>query len=230
MATAPASFQPTTPSLVIDGSGSAVFAGVLGPGGNWLAEEQREGAALETLFPLLDHVLRETGQTIGGMREFVYCKGPGSVLGLRLCAMAIETWRRLDPGPRPCLAYGSLQLTAALLLQDNPALTNALLVADWRKNAWHAVRIRADAPAPLEVMNDQDLARWTGPVFHLHRRKGWQSPPANARTLPYAPERLPEVLGAPGFLEQTDSVKLADLGAATFRKWDARPHGPPPNV
>ena len=53
----PLTTRPTAPSLVIDGSGSAVFAGVLGQDGNWLAQSKQDGAPLESLFPTVEATL-----------------------------------------------------------------------------------------------------------------------------------------------------------------------------
>ena len=84
-------------SLVIDGSGSAVFTGLLDADNQWLAKVEANGAPLEELFPAMEVALTESGLSLADIDSYIYCEGPGSVLGLRLCAMAIKTWSRLYP-------------------------------------------------------------------------------------------------------------------------------------
>ena len=224
MATPLAMNPPIAPTLVIDGSGSAVFAGVLGPDGNWLAQSEQDGAPLESLFPSVEATLEAAQLNLTDIRSFIYCEGPGSVLGLRLCAMAIETWSRLHPESAHYFAYNSLQLTAALIGEDTPGIDNALLVSDWKKGAWNAVKIQHGQPGPTEVADDATIASWTGPLYHLPQRKGWQKPPANATPVQCSPQRLLEVLHLP---KPTESVELYASGINVFQKWTPERHRAP---
>jgi tRNA threonylcarbamoyladenosine biosynthesis protein TsaB len=220
----PSTFPPASPSLVIDGSGSVVFAGVLGSDGNWLARSEQTGAALESLFPAIEATLDAAQLTLADMRSFIYCEGPGSVLGLRLCAMAIETWSRLYPQSAHYYAYNSLQLTAALICVDTPDLDQALLISDWKKGTWHAVKISNGQPSVAEVADDDSIANWTDSLYHLPQRKGWQQPPANATAVEYRPDRLAEVFH---LLRPTESVELYAAGVNVFQKWTAERHRAP---
>jgi tRNA threonylcarbamoyladenosine biosynthesis protein TsaB len=224
MESPPSTTSPTAPTLVIDGSGSAVFVGVLGQDGNWLAQSEQDGAPLESLFPSVETTLEAAQLTLADLRSFIYCEGPGSVLGLRLCAMAIETWSRLHPASAHYFAYNSLQLTAALICVDTPRLDNALLVSDWKKGTWNAVQIQNGQPGPTEVADDATIANWTGPLYHLPQRKGWQKPPVNATPVQYSPQRLAEVLHLP---KPTQSVELYASGINVFQKWTPERHRAP---
>ena len=77
-------------SLVIDGSGSSVFAGLLDADRQWSTKIKRDGAPLEELFPVVQLALTESGLSLNDIGSYIYCEGPGSVLGLRLCAMAVS--------------------------------------------------------------------------------------------------------------------------------------------
>ena len=224
MTSNPASTPPNAPTLVIDGSGSTVFAGVLGQDGQWLASSEQAGAPLESLFPTVEATLEAAQCSLPDIRSFIYCEGPGSVLGLRLCAMAIETWSRLYPESANYYAYNSLQLTAALTCADTPGLDNALLVSDWKKGAWNAVKINQGHPGPTEVADDAMIAEWAGPLYHLPQRKGWQKPPPGATTVDYTPLRLPEALDR---LKSTEGVELYASGINVFQKWTPERHRAP---
>ncbi len=225
--------EPDYPALVIDASGATVFVGVMGPdkdgglGGQWLAQVDLQGAALEALFPSVDSALAEAGLSLDALKGFIYCEGPGSVLGLRLCAMAIETWSRLHPASAHRFAYNSLQLTAALITLDHPEAAEALLVSDWKKGAWNAVTIKHHHPGPTDVVDAEALASWSGPLFHLPQRKGWQAPPEGATTLAYEPQRLTEVMQCPGLLRPTEAIELYSSGVNTFQKWVPERHRAP---
>jgi len=210
-----------TPALVIDGSGSTVFVGVLGQDQCWLAITQQDGAPLESLFPAVETTLKAAQLSLAEICSFIYCEGPGSVLGLRLCAMAIETWSRLNPTSANYFAYNSLQLSASLICLDAPSNTHALLVSDWKKGAWNAVKINGGALGSTDVVDDESIANWTGRLFHLPQRKGWQKPPPYATTLTYSPQRLPEVLH---LLAPCDSVELYSSGINVFQKWTPERH------
>jgi len=214
-------------TLNIDGSGSALFAGLLDAKGAWQATALRECAALEGLFPAVTDVLGAAGRDLSDVDGYIYCEGPGSVLSLRLCAMAIETWRRLHPRAAPVFKYNSLRLMAHQLLANDPSLTNARIVSDWKKGVWNALTIRDREIGTVEVLDDDALASWSSPLFHLPQRKGWQSPPTAAATLAYDPSCLDRLTECPGLLVPTDSVELYNAGVNTFQKWTPTRHHAP---
>ena len=220
----PATTPPTAPTLVIDGSGPVLFAGVLDSDGAWLAKSELTGAPLESLFPAVEATLKAAQISLSEIRSFIYCEGPGSVLGLRLCAMAIETWSRLHREAAHYYVYNSLQLTAALICVDTPEIDNALLVSDWKKGAWNAVKIKDGQPGPTEVADDAMINEWTGPLYHLPQRKGWQKPPVGATTVEYCPQRLAEALDQ---LKPTKGVALYASGVNVFQKWTPERHRAP---
>lgn len=213
-----------TARLVIDGSCGGVFAGLLDSRDQWLSQARREGPPLENLFPVVEAALKEADLHFSDLSGYIYCEGPGSVLGLRLCAMAIETWRRLYPDSAHLYKYNSLQLCALTLLRDSPGLTDALVVADWKKGAWNALKIESAQPGAFSVIDDDALTAWTGALYHLPQRKGWQSPPEGAHTLAYDPARLADLWSHSDLLQSTESVELHNSGMNTFHKWTPDRH------
>ncbi|MGC6456239.1 MAG: hypothetical protein ACON46_06890 [Coraliomargaritaceae bacterium] len=211
-------------SLVIDCSDGEIFCGVLDGTGTWLSTKQSGPGALEALFPNVGAVLQEADCQLDSVRRFIYCRGPGSVLGLRLAAMAIETWCRLATVPVERLSYGSLELTAALLQLDQPDLQDALILSDWKKDSWHALSIEQGVQGKVTALPTESLHRIDRPLYHLPRRKGWQAPPEGARTLLYEPARLDRVLDCADLLQAGNSIELFQPGGNTFTKWTAQRH------
>ncbi|HAV13443.1 MAG TPA: hypothetical protein DCX06_08155 [Opitutae bacterium] len=216
--------KPDYPALVIDGSGSEVFAGVLDENGQWLSQSRQSGAPLEHLFPTVEATLKQAALELSDLRSYLYCEGPGSVLGLRLCAMAIETWSRLYPQSAAYFAYNTLQLCAQLLCTDKDLPKRTLLVSDWKKGAWNAIEIIDGAAGATTVADDATIAEWEGAVYHLPQRKGWQKPPSNAQSIEYTPQRLPEVLTNANWMKPTQGVELYSSGVNTFAKWTPDRH------
>ncbi|MEM1221310.1 MAG: hypothetical protein AAGH40_00995 [Verrucomicrobiota bacterium] len=214
------------PALLLDASNPTLFCGVLEDTENWGFQSSKDGVALENIFPLVQEVIDQSKIRIDEIKCFLYCEGPGSVLGLRLAAMALETWRQLSPGQTALFAYNSLQLTAHLLAKDLGG-TDALLISDWKKDAWNAVRIHEGKVSTNEVVDDAALAQSALPVYHLPQRKGWQTPPESAQALTYEPERIIELISVEPLLKKTDGVELSQKAANTFAKWTPQRHRAP---
>ena len=221
----PENMLPTNKvSLVIDGSGIKVFAGILDAENRWLVKLERDGSPLEELFSVIEAVLTESGLSLTDIGSYIYCMGPGSVLGLRLCAMAIETWARLYPKSAQYYKYNSLQLSAHALLYATPDLKDALIVSDWKKGAWNALYIKGGHVGATEVIDDGALNDWENLIYHLPQRKGWQSPPDKVQTLRYDPSILDAIRDASGLLQITDRIELYSSGINTFQKWTRTRH------
>jgi len=211
------------PSLVVDGSSASVFVGLLDGSGEWLSQVyQRESAALEGLFPSVEAVLRTAQYRISEVHNFIYCEGPGSVLGLRLCAMALCTWGCLSELTVRYLSYNSLQLCSALIAVESSGASDALLISDWKKDAWNSVLIRKGQSGAISVVDDRYVNEWSGgPLFYLPQRKGWQKIPEGAVTLEYSPHRLTEVMH---LLKKTEKIELYAANMNVFQKWVPKRH------
>lgn len=118
-----------------------------------------------------------------GLRDFdaiAFCVGPGSVLGIRLAAATLRTWRAV----RPDLAlYGFHSLP--LLAAAHPGVT---VIADARRDTWHAVgplvgpadsdfaAVSADSPLQIRRLPTADLAA-CGPLATPALFRRWSAPP-----------------------------------------------------
>ncbi|MGB0409669.1 MAG: hypothetical protein ACPGIC_06690 [Opitutales bacterium] len=215
------------PALVVDGSSQHFFAGILNEKGEWLSRQTSPDPPLESLFTSVDEVLKSCGLELESIRSYIYCEGPGSVLGLRLCAMAIEVWRRLSPSKTRLFSYNSLQLTAAGISIEGLPTQSALLISDWKKAAWNGIKLDAGAAPEVSPIESAIAARWSGPLYHLPARKGWQEAPAHAHAIAYAPEQVQKHLQAKGLLRETKDIELYSAGANTFQKWTPERHRAP---
>lgn len=212
------------PALVVDGSGSGLFVGILQSEGRWLAKAALDQPPLESLFSGVASILEASGVELSDIESYIYCSGPGSVLGLRLCAMAIETWSRLSHKPVGFFGYQSLQLCAASLRHIESVNRPILLVSDWKKGAWNSVLLQNGQIEETKPMSDEAMSRWEGQLYHLPQRKGWQSPPPSAQTIQYDPSQIAQLHTHPDLLRRTEGVELYLSGLNTFQKWTPERH------
>lgn len=221
---------PICPALVIDGSSACFFSGVLGGDGSWLACRKADKPALESLFSTVETVLKKAGLELNHIKSYIYCEGPGSLLGLRLCAMAIESWTRIHPAPTELYSFNSLTLLATQLTKEGGNEEDALLISDWKKDTWNSLAIRSGTPGRVKPIQTPELSDWQGPLYHLPARKGWQKPPDNALELKYAPERLAKLLDFPDLIQRRQSVELYNSAVSSFQKWTPERHRARPSA
>ncbi|PXA03549.1 hypothetical protein DDZ13_11235 [Coraliomargarita sinensis] len=215
---------PAYPALVVDGSSSCFFSGILGKDGEWLASKTADEPALESLFTTVDEVLKSAGLKLEAIESYIYCEGPGSVLGLRLCAMAIETWRRIQGRTTQLYSYNSLKLVAARLLSEGEIKESTLLISDWKKDTWNSLQVEANTLNEVTPIHAGELSQWEGPVYHLPARKGWQKAPDNTVEIAYEPKTIPKLWKHSGLFEPRSTIELYNSGINTFQKWTPQRH------
>ncbi len=114
---------------------------------------------------------------------FVYCDGPGSILGVRTVATALRTWTLLRP--RPVFAYHSLAVVSAALDR-----TATRVIADARRDTWHCWA----EGGPLQRIPTAELA---GPLVMPEGFRHWSPLPSGVELVPYLlATLLPKVLDA----------------------------------
>ena len=159
-------------ALVLDAASARVQVGwIAGPNdaGRW---QQADAQAGESLFRCLEGL----GTDVQAAGCFVFCEGPGSLLGIRTTAVLLRTWTALRP--RPCFSYQSLVAVAR-----GPEAPGLAVIADARRDAWHVVARDADgAPLPVRRMAVGDLP--TPRCMPEHFRH-WAPLPPGTRRVPY---------------------------------------------
>lgn len=143
------------PLLLLDACSARIQVGWLARVGEmrWATATEESGIGL---FTCLETLAVSPNNACG----FVFCDGPGSILGIRTSAMALRAWRVLNP--RPVFSFHSLELVAHFL--GNPNLS---VIADARRDAWHCVSVdtslrrvpTAELPGTLATPNG--FRNWT---------------------------------------------------------------------
>ncbi len=204
--------------LALDAASTTVQAGVLHPTGEtrW---QRKEGDAGTALFQCVEAVRGAAGLQLDDIGAFIFCEGPGSMLGVRTVAMTLRTWNVLRP--RPVFAYQSLAVAAiGEWTRSRRAFT---IIADARREAWHAVAVDAEGrTGPLQRIATADLP--SGELVTPENFRAWSQPGRPARTCGYD---LGQVMGAAHDQDLFRAVAEPDAfqhEAPAYKKWSAQVH------
>jgi tRNA threonylcarbamoyladenosine biosynthesis protein TsaB len=157
--------------LLIDSTSTRVQAGLWTPGAatRWHSSDSEAGTGV---FACVEALLAQTHRGIAEVAAFVFCEGPGSVLGIRTAAVALRTWQVINPSAAT-YTYQSLDLVARSL--GRPELS---VIADARRDTWHVARL----DHPLRRVPSAELSgELVMPEFFRH----WTPLPAELGTTRY---------------------------------------------
>ncbi len=158
------------------------------------------------------------GRRIQDLNAIAFCDGPGSVLGVRLAAAALRAWRAVAPG----LALHSFH-SLPLLALAHPGLA---IIADARRDSWHAVR--SSAPHDLLRVPSAELAS-LGPLGTPENFRRWSAlpPGIEPRALPWGAAALISASpDAPLFHEAPEPEAFLHEAPA-YAAWTPRVHQAP---
>lgn len=211
--------------LFLDASGVTTRVGVW-QDARWLGWQESEASALEGLFANARAALDEAKLPWAQLCGFIYIEGPGSVLGLRLAAMAIRAWQTDDATrentiARPVMTCGSMPLAAALALASG-ARNPFTIFTDAKQGFWQILEVTSPdlekifVTAPREIKETELPA---GTLFHLPARKAWHQTPKHALTLPTSLREHPEVLALPHLLRPVATATPYAGRPPEYKKW-----------
>jgi tRNA threonylcarbamoyladenosine biosynthesis protein TsaB len=203
--------------LVLDAASSRVQVGLIQPDGSrWQVAEAEAGHAL---FAGTDAVLREAGLGVGDLDAFIFCEGPGSMLGTRTVAMALRAWKTLRD--RPAYAYQSLALAACGEYARAPRACH--VIADARRDTWHCQAIAADGSLPpLQRLAARDLPG--GETLTPACFRAWADLPPGTATCPYDLEHLLPVAASRDLFRAVDAPDAHQHDAPDYKRWSAQVH------
>ncbi len=197
------------PILLLDAASARVQVGWLEANRTpaWSESTDEAGVGLFRSLEALDVKPNEAG-------AFIFCSGPGSVLGVRTSAMAVRAWNALRP--RPTFSYHGLAVVAHAL--HRPELT---IVADARRESWHAYRIG-------EPLRRVPTAELKGKLATPEGFRAWSVLPDGVERVPYSmADLLPPMLDQPGLLIAEDSPDAFLHEAPSYATWTPQVHRAP---
>ena len=212
--------------LVLDAASLQVQTGLLRAGqpAIWRSATTETGTGL---FAGVDECLREASVDLAAIDAFVFCEGPGSMLGLRTVAMAVRTWQTISARPGPAYRYQSLHLLAYELAHSGAALP-AAVIADARRDSWHCVTIAADrSVGPLQRLPTAALPAPPTSLWQPHSFRAWAEPPRASLDCPYVVSALLAAHADRDLFSATDAPDAYQATAPAYKKWSAQVHRAP---
>ena len=141
----------------------------------------KPGEAGEQVFLGVNDVLALAGIDLDAVDAFIFCDGPGSVLGIRTTAVALRTWRVVRE--RPSYAFCSLTVVAKkIALSDGRR--DCAVIADARRDTWHHVAI--DAAGTISNLHRLPTTALSGALVMPEGFRQWTQLPAQVTTVPYS--------------------------------------------
>ena len=208
--------------LVLDPCTIQVQAGLLRTGHAPLWHTGGDDSSIH-LFAAAQTCLAAAGLKPSQIGAYVFCDGPGSQLGIRTAAMALRTWQTLRATPAPVFTYRSLLLAALTLARHQPG--PFAVVADARRDSWHAVRIAPDGTASAVLRAARaELADWPEPLFTPSGFRAWAQPPRPAATCNYDCAAMTATLGALALFSPVAEPEPWLSAPITYQTWTGQRH------
>ena len=209
--------RPPEPCLVLDGSARVgVRVGVLRDG-RWSGEGVAAEGALEATFACAETALLHAGLTLADIRSFVVCVGPGSILGIRVAALAARAWATLEP--RPIFVWESHATLGAG--QPRPFV----VALESRLKRWNTLVVPAAGAFELPAELEPEQVRALGlPVVSTAESASALFPGAQVVPTPWA--ALPTLFATTDLL-RAEAKPEALNPAATYATWDGERHRGP---
>ena len=197
------------PLLVLDAASARAQVGWLTADGAARWENSDDEAGIGVF-----RGVEKLGVDVRAAGAWVFCDGPGSILGIRTVAMALRTWRVL--APRPVFAYGSLAVVAHAL-----GKCDVTVIADARRDRWHAFDLNSG------VLRRAPTAELAGALVMPENFRHWSPLPAGVTRVPYSlAELLPRVAGVDLF-RATDAPDAFLHEEPSYAAWTPQIHRAP---
>jgi len=205
--------------LILDASSSVIQVGIWEEG-VWLSFKNSQEHALECLFSCVADCLREAQLQLKDLNGIIYCEGPGSILGIRLVAMAIRTWKTLpELQSIPIYAYQSFAFVEAVIKTKFKAEVG-YIISPSRNKLWNVFE-----DGKFKELSEAELVKLSGKsVWMMPQRALARECPVEAKVFEYDLKGMPAV-----FLDQTLYAKRTvidaiNTGDQQFVKWTGERH------
>lgn len=199
-----------SPVVVLDAASALVQVGVVSADGahRWQTSPEESGVAVFQCLEALRLSPREVG-------AWVFCEGPGSILGIRTVAMALRTWAVLRHAP--VFGYASLELVAKSLGREDVAV-----IADARRGLWHHYQL---GRGQRRLRADELSGELVTPEHFRH----WADLPGKVARVPYLLAELwPQVWDA-DLLRKVEAPDALLHEEPTYVTWEPQIHRAPAN-
>ena len=203
-----------SPVLVLDAASALVQVGWLeSPPDSAAPFRSRWHSSTDEAGVALFRGIEALGVNPSDARAFVFCDGPGSILGIRTAAMAIRTWQVI--APRPVFSYASLALVAHALGRNDVSV-----IADARRDSWHRFQLGGS----LQRVAASELS---GPLVMPEHFRHWSALPAGVQQTSYVLPELLEKAASAALFDPTESPDAFLHEEPSYVTWTPQVHRAP---
>ncbi len=195
-------------ALLIDAASSRVQVGWLVADGDarWATSDDESGVGV---FRCIESLRVD----LADVAAFLFCEGPGSILGVRTSAMALRTWNVQKH--RPVFAYSSLSLVAHALGRPDVGV-----IADARRESWHHFRLG-------ETLRRVATAGLSGALVMPEHFRHWSATPAGVQIVPYSVADMLSRTGDADLFHETAAPDAFLHEEPSYVKWTPQIHRAP---
>ncbi len=213
--------------LLLDASATETQTGIWRDG-QWLTFQRFSGETLDTLFRGVSCCLEDTRIAFSDVDGFIFCEGPGSVLGIRLAAITLQGWKSLPSyKAAPILVYRSLPTMARLLqIEENPK-TPFHCIAEGGRGLWNLHTQTENEKNPcteMKTVASEAIENLSEPVFHIPLGRQKQVPPENAEGRFYHIEGIANLLSNEEIFRMEETPQVLRIDNTNYVKWSAQRH------
>lgn len=171
------------------------------------------------MFSGTKEVMSQGDLRLEDMDAFLFCEGPGSMLGTRTVAMTLRTWQTLKP--RPAYSYQSLAFAARAEWKRRPRSFS--IIADARRETWHVQQITGEGLiAPLQRQPAADLP--TGERLTPAHFRTWSALPAGTTECSYDLAAIMNAVDEADLFHLTATPDAFQHETPDYKKWSAQTH------
>lgn len=191
---------------------------------------QKATPAMQSLLQLVAETTHTSGIKLSDIKQFGYCAGPGSILGIRLSIMAIKTWATLYAIPKERIfSFYSLAVAAAEHVRSCEPTneTPFVICSEWKKNHWNALSGHTDQWSgndKIEVWNTEQLNGFKGDKRLLRQRKIWSTSGSDLKKTAYSLATLEDRNIRDKLLRPVDQWEVYTPDDKQYATWSGERH------
>lgn len=209
--------------LFLDASSPMVQVGILHQN-KWIGYFKSKEQVLQSLFQGVEVSLKMAGMELEEITSFAYCEGPGSLLGIRVVAMAIRGWIELEIfKDKEVYGYNSFELSLELIKKVYNYDGSYYVVSGARKGVWNI--LGSEENGNVREIEDSELKKLRGDLWYFKQRKlSSEERDLDLREFDYNLENCAESFEEKELLRKIEEPDVLFVREQEYVKWDSKRH------
>lgn len=209
--------------LFLDASSPTVQVGVLYKN-KWVGYFRSKEEVLQSLFQGVEISLKMAGMELEEITGFAYCEGPGSLLGVRVVAMAIRGWMELEFfKEKKVYGYNSFEVSLELIRKLYGHDSFYYVVSGSRKGVWNI--LGSEAEGNVYEIEEEELKKLKRDLWYFKQRKLlFKEGDLHLREFDYNLENCAESFKEKRLLRIMEEPDVLSVREPEYVKWDSKRH------